>query len=382
MRIGVAVSGCDLGESGISRYLIELLRALVALPGDEEYFLFGSRTALNVFNPHAPRVFCEEIPERLTSPIPNLLWNSTSLRGFSRRYKLDILFYPAANRRMPLWPGLPVVSTAHDLSSLHMAGKYPLSHEIYIRRVIPFQLRRLDYIISISEATKKDLVESVHIDPARITIIPHGVDLSRFSPRKAGLAAPAVKAKFGIDAPYFLYISRLEHPGKNHVRLIRAFAEYKKRSLSPNKLVLAGKDWDRAEIIHREAEASPCAADIVFTGFISNDDVVGLYGGATALFFPSLFEGFGMPLLEAMTAGLPVFCSDTSSLPEVGGTAARYFHPEDEASITRAFAETEDKALLQSMREAGLSRASAASWQKCAAATLTLLRSAAERTKP
>ena len=382
MRIGVAVSGCDLGESGISRYLIELLKALTCLPGTEQYFLFGSRAALDAFDPHSPRVFREEMPERLTAPIPNLLWNSTSLRGFARRHRLDILFYPAANRRMPFRPGIPVVSTAHDLSSLHMTGKYPLSHEIYIRRVIPFQLRRLDFIISISEATKKDLVESVHVDPERITIIPHGVDLSRFSPRKTGLAAPAVRTKFGIDVPYFLYISRLEHPGKNHVRLIRAFAEYKKRSPSPDKLVLAGKDWDRAEVIHREAEASPCSADIVFTGFVSDDDVAGLYGGATALFFPSLFEGFGMPLLEAMAAGLPVFCSNTSSLPEVGGTAARYFHPEDEASIARAFAETEDKALLQSMREAGLSRASAASWHKCAAATLALLRSAAERTTP
>ena len=376
MKVGIAVSGCDLGESGISRYLIELLKALAAAPGDEEYLLFGSRKALD---PHDPRFALEAFEDRYAEPIPNLLWNVFQLPGFARKRKLDLLFYPAANRRMPLRPGLPVVSTAHDLSSLHMTGKYPLSHELYIKYLIPFQLRRLDSIISISEATKKDLVESAGVDAGKIIIIPHGVDLERFAPEKAKAAAPAVAAKYFLNAPYFLYISRIEHPGKNHVRLIRAFAEYKRRTGDPTLLVLAGKDWDRAEIVHREAESSPYAADIRFTGFASNEDVVGLYGGATALFFPSLFEGFGMPLLEAMAAGLPVFCSNCSSLPEVGGEAARYFDPEDEAAIAAAMAAADDQALLETMRRAGAVRTDAASWGSTAAATLAALRAATQR---
>jgi len=379
MKIGIAVSGCDLGESGISRYLIELLKTLAAAPGDEEYLLFGSRKALEVFDPHNPRFALEAFEDRYAEPIPNLFWNLFKLPRFAIDHNLDLLFFPAGNRRMPLKPGLPVVSTVHDLSSLHMTGKYPLSHELYIKYLIPFQLRRLDSIISISEATKKDLVDSAGVDAGKITIIPHGVDLERFAPEKAIAAAPAVATKYSLNAPYILYISRIEHPGKNHVRLIHAFTEYKRRKGDPALLVLAGKDWDRAEIVHREAEASPYAADIRFTGFASNEDVVGLYGGATALFFPSLFEGFGMPLLEAMAAGVPVFCSNCSSLPEVGGDAARYFDPEDEATIATAMAAADDKTLLETMRHAGLVRAEAASWGNTAKATLASLRAAAQR---
>ncbi|MEI6874763.1 MAG: glycosyltransferase family 1 protein [Spirochaetota bacterium] len=382
MRVGIPVSGCDLGESGISRYLIELLRAIAREPGPDEFLLFGSQAALEVFDPKDPRFSRAVLPDRVAEPMPNILWNATSLRSFARKQRLDLLFFPAANRRMPFAPGLPVVGTVHDLSSLHMTGKYPLSHEIYIKGLVPFLIRRLDRIVSVSEATKKDLVETARVEAARITVIAHGVDLSRFSPEGSALAAPAVAATFGIKPPYFLYLARIEHPGKNHVRLIRAFAEYKRRTGLPHSLVLAGKDWDRADQVHREAEASPARADIVFTGFVSNEDVAGLYGGATALVFPSLFEGFGMPLLEAMAAGVPVFCSNTSSLPEVGGDAATYFDPEDEASITRALEATADAGLLAAGRRAGLERARSAGWDRAAAATLAVLRTCAERKEP
>ena len=382
MRVGIAVSGCDLGESGVSRYLIELLKAIAAAPGDDEYVLFGSQAALGVFDPHSPHFSCEAIPDRAANPFPNLVWNATRLRAFARRLALDLLFFPAANRRMPFAPGVPTVGTVHDLSSLHMTGKYPLSHEIYIKLLVPFLIRRLDRIISVSEATKKDIVGTARADLSRITVIPHGVDLAKFSPESTRAAAPAVAAKFGLKEPYFLYLSRIEHPGKNHVRLIRAFAEFKRRSGLPHVLVIAGKDWDRAEIVHREAESSPSRADIVFTGFVSNEDVAGLYGAATALVFPSLYEGFGMPLFEAMAAGVPVFCSDRSSLPEVGGEAARYFDPEDESSIADSLAATADSGLLATMREAGLSRARSAGWDAAASATVAVLRSATGRTTP
>lgn len=382
MRIGIAVSGCDLGESGISHYVISLLKAFAAMPGKDEYLLFGSRAALDVFDPGDSRFARHELEEKWAKPIPNLLWNATALRGFARRNALDLLFFPAANRRMPFLPGIPVVGTVHDLSSLHMTGKYPLSHEIYIKWIVPFLMRRLDVAISVSEATKLDMVESARTDPGRISVIPHGVELARFSPEAAQALSGEACSKFGLPSPFFLYLSRIEHPGKNHVRLIRAFAEFKARTGLPHRLVLAGKDWDRAEAVHREAQESPARADIVFTGFVTNDDVVGLYGGATALFFPSLFEGFGMPLLEAMASGLPVFCSDRSSLPEVGGEAARYFDPEDESSIADALELAGKGTVLPEMRRAGLERARSAGWDSTAEATLALLRGSAARTAP
>jgi glycosyltransferase involved in cell wall biosynthesis len=217
-------------------------------------------------------------------------------------------------------------------------------------------------------------VGTARVDPERISVIFHGVDLARFSPLAATLDAQAVIGRLDLKPPYFLFISRIEHPGKNHVRLIRAFADFKARTGFPHSLVLAGADWDRAEFVHKTA--SECAArdSIRFTGFVANEDLLGLYGGAEALFFPSLFEGFGMPILEAMAAGLPVFCSDRSSLPEVGGDAAVYFNPEDEADIARKLEmAASDRNLLGSLRARGLSRTENAGWEQTARRTLELI---------
>lgn len=377
MKIGIPLSGCDLGKSGISRYLIELLRALAALPGDEEYFLFGSQEAGSVFMPKSPRFSFEELEASLAGNFRNVIWNATSLRAFSRKHHLDVLFFPAANRRLPFRAGIPTVGTVHDLSSLHIKGKYSFANELYIHRLVPSLIRGLDRIISISGATRDDLVGSVGVDPSRIDVIFHGVDLARFSPVVASHDAQAVSTRLGLPEKYFLYISRIEHPGKNHVRLIRAFSRFKEVTGFPHGLVLAGADWDRADVVHHEAESCSARDSIRFTGFVANEDLLGLYGGAEALFFPSLFEGFGMPILEAMAAGVPVFCSDRSSLPEVGGDVARYFNPEDESSITECLrvAASDDK-LLDSMRTAGLSRTANAGWDHTALKTLAVIHEA------
>ncbi len=382
MRIGIPLSGCDLGKSGISRYLIEILKSLALLPGEEEYILFGTQEAGDVFMPHSPRFSFIPIDEKVTRPLPNVLWNATHLRGFCRRNRIDVLFFPAANRRLPLLAGVPTVGTVHDLSSLHMKGKYPLSHEIYIKGLVPGLIRGLDKVISISGATKDDLVRTARVDPSRISVIFHGVDLARFSPVAAAADAGAVVERLGLRKPYFLFISRIEHPGKNHVRLIRAFADFKARTGAPHSLILAGADWDRAELVHKAASECVAADFIRFTGFVANEDLMGLYGGAEALFFPSLFEGFGMPILEAMAAGVPVFCSDRSSLPEVGGDAAVYFDPENEADIeAKLEMAAGDPGLLGSLRTRGFARTANSGWEQTARLTLDLILDAARRGK-
>jgi glycosyltransferase involved in cell wall biosynthesis len=374
MTIGIPVSGCDLGQSGISRYLIELLRGLAALPGDEQYILIGSEAALTVFDPGHPRFGRLVIAERWTKPLPNLLWNALSLPSVAAKAGLDALFFPAANRRLPARSSLPVVGTVHDLSSLHMKGKYPLSHELYIHHIVPSLIRKLDGVIAVSGATRDDLVQTVGLRAQDIEVIHHGVDLVRFSPSAAQAGSQAAAQRFGLQQPYLLYVSRLEHPGKNHVRLIQAFGDFKQKSGAPHQLVLAGSDWDRAEVVHQAADGSPWKSAIKFTGFVPDEALAGLYGGAAVYIFPSLYEGFGMPILEAMACGLPVFCSDCSSLPEVGGSAAAYFNPEDVSSIAEALMKTLDSQRMQTMRQAGLEHAGAAGWNTTAARTLAVLR--------
>jgi glycosyltransferase involved in cell wall biosynthesis len=170
----------------------------------------------------------------------------------------------------------------------------------------------------------------------RIEVISNGVDLSRYYPRDRDTMAMNMTRKYGIQSPYLLYISRIEHPGKNHVRLIRAFERLKKANNLPHQLVLAGSDWGRAEEVHRVAQTSTWSQDILFTGFVDDEDLPELYCGADLFVFPSLFEGFGIPIIEAMASGIPVACSNVSSMPEVAGGAAQLFDPEDDISIEKA----------------------------------------------
>jgi len=160
--------------------------------------------------------------------------------------------------------------------------------------------------------------------------------------------------------------------------LIRAFTRLKDSEPIPHQLVLAGSDWDRADEVHRVAEASDCAADIVFTGFASTADLPDLYCGADLFVFPSLYEGFGLPVLEAMSCGVPVACSNLSSMPEVAGDAAVLFDPYDEEAIAEAMRSLlTDSEMLGRYARQGLERSKGFSWSVTAARTLEVIRATA-----
>jgi glycosyltransferase involved in cell wall biosynthesis len=197
------------------------------------------------------------------------------------------------------------------------------------------------------------------------------VDHGAFHPRDREETREALRRELGLARPYVLFVSRIEHPGKNHVGLIRAFALLKSRHPDlPHELVLAGPDWTRAEEVHREATGSPASADIRFLGSLRADLLSRLYAGADAFAFPSLFEGFGLPVLEAMASGVPVACSNVSSIPEVAGDAAEMFDPSDPGAIADALGR-------EARVAAGLARAATFSWQRTAEATREVLRRAA-----
>ena len=179
--------------------------------------------------------------------------------------------------------------------------------------------------------------------------------------------------------PFILYTSRIEHPGKNHARLIRAFAELKRKERIPHQLVLAGTDRERADEVHRIAEESGFAKDILFTGFVASEDLPLLYQAADLFVFPSLYEGFGLPILEAMACGTPVACSRISSMPEVAGDAAVLFDPEEEGSIASAIRSIiTGTDLRRDLAARGLERSRQFSWARTAAQTLGVIRSLAQ----
>ncbi len=306
------------------------------------------------------------------SPLRNFLWNQLTLPGICRKQGYDLLFLPAANRRVCGFSPCPSVGTVHDLATLHIKNKYDFSHAVFNRNMLPMLIKRLDHVITVSEFSKADIVRFAHIPQERVTVIPLAADAKRFFPAPDRTAVQQrIAGKFKVDAPYILYISRLEHPGKNHVNLIKAFELYKQEQPSALQLVLPGPDKERAQEIHAVAEASPFVKDIHFLGFIDDADLADLYRGADLFVLPSFFEGFGLPVLEAMSCGTPVITSLAASLPEVSGPHTPHFDPHDPTAIKDAISTVlADEATRSRMAGQGLAWAAEFSWEKTAESTL------------
>jgi glycosyltransferase involved in cell wall biosynthesis len=376
VRIGVTTFGCDAGRSGIGRYARELLREFASDPGGDEVEVLvhrDERHALADFE--GLRVV--ETPGLMQHPVADIAWHQAALPAWAAWRRWDVLFLPSANRRLPLACPCPAVGTVHDLAQFHVDEKYDAARMFYVKRVLPAMVRRLDHVLTVSGSSRDDIVRFLHVPPERVTVTPLGVDHGRFRPLPAREAA-RIAARHGVAGPYILYVSRIEHPGKNHVGLIRAFSIVKRRSRIPHVLALVGPEWTRADEVRAEAARSPCASDIRFLSAVPGDDLPGLYAGADLFVMPSLFEGFGLPVLESMACGVPVACSNVSSMPEVAGDAGVPFDPRDDASIADAMERVlSDRKLRADLARRSIERAAGFTWERTARMTLDVLRQAA-----
>src|SRR6266508_1223562 len=322
-------------------------------------------------------------------PFPRL-WTHVRLSAELALRPPDVLFIPA--HVLPL--GAPLrrmrmVLTIHDMGYLHFPETHTPMHRRYLRLSTLWSARAADRIIAISGATRDDLVRYTGMRPDKITVIHHGVS-ERFRPVVDRDSIQATQSRYGITAPYFCYIGTLQ-PRKNLVRLIEAFARVETRdlrleagsiagisSLKPQasslNLVIAGKRGWLTEAIERRAAELGLANRVIFTGYVPDEDVPALLSGALGFVFPSLYEGFGMPVLEAMACGAPVLAANTSSLPEVTGDAALLVDPTDAGAIAAGLARlANDASLRADLRARGRARAAQFTWEQCAAQTLEVL---------
>lgn len=367
------------GRSGVGQYVLALVRALLPAARRHEITLFVLREDLPRFEFARGAVRIVPVAEAFRPAVRDIAWHQTALPVIARRLGLEVLHVPSY-RRM-LWPKpCALVATIHDLAPFRVAGKYDRGRMFYGRVVARRLAWRQDEIIAVSRHTACDIAAFFGVPRQRLTVVPNGLDPERFHSRAAGDRCEIARRR-GITAPFFLYVARLEHPAKNHVKLLRAFNRFKAASGSPWQLVLGGSDWHGAEHIHAEARRSPWRDAIHTLGFVADADLPAWYRAAAGFVYPSAYEGFGMPPVEAMACGCPVLSSSRGALAEVVGDAALIVEPDDEegfAAQLRRFAA--DDELRLDLRDAGLEHARAFDWVRTAEATLGVYQLAARRT--
>jgi glycosyltransferase involved in cell wall biosynthesis len=370
MRIAISTPVIQRGRSGVGQYVLALVRAMLPAAERHAFTLFVLEDDIPLFDFAAGAMRIEPVAERHRPPVRNILWHQISLPMLVTRLGIEVLHVPSY-RRMVWSKVCALVATVHDLAPFRFPGKYDALRMLYGRIVGPRLARRQDAVIAVSQHTGRDVEDLFHVKPGHLSVVPNGLDHERFNLGWKAGACEAVCVPRGIRAPFFLYVSRLEHPAKNHTGLIDAFNRFKAATGSEWLLVFAGGDWHGVEAIRAAAAASPYAKDIVFLGFVSNGELPDWYRAADVFVCPSLYEGFGLPPVEAMACGCPVLSSEAGALGETVAGAAGVLDPRDpeqmQSQLTRA---TRDPEWLRELRLAGLRRAREFSWVACAQATL------------
>ncbi|SKA93123.1 Glycosyltransferase involved in cell wall bisynthesis [Prosthecobacter debontii] len=371
MKIALSTSVIQRGKTGIAQYVFALVQAMLQQAENHEIYLLVLEEDLPLFAFAKGRATLVPVKESWRPALKNIFWHQFVLPRWLKEHGIDVLHVPSY-RRMVWNAPCATVSTIHDLAPFHVKGKYDLARMIYGRVIVKHLARKQDAVVAISQNTARDIERFFGIPQKRQNIILNGLDHLRFHPE---LEMPQQEPTDPSAAPFFLYISRLEHPAKNHVRLIEAFNRFKAATDSPWQLVLGGSDWHGAEHIHAAAAASPYSKDIRFLGFVPDSDLPGLYRRAGALVYPSLFEGFGMPPVEAMACGCPVISSAAGSLTEVVGDAALIIDPESIDSIQNALAMmASDPNTRQRLIHAGFANSYRFDWRDNARKVLKIYR--------
>ena len=264
-------------------------------------------------------------------PIGRILWEQLALPVLAQTRHLDLL-HGAVNVG-PLFAPCPTVITIHDLSFVRYPQAFPAFQRVYLQTQVRRSVRAARRVIAVSEATKRDVTALFGVPDERIDVVYNGVDAS-FSPAPAG-EIEAFRRRKGLPERYVLHVGTLE-PRKNLVRLVQAFTKARPQGQTGVKLVLAGgKGWGYDDIF-AEVSRLGMEQDVIFPGYVPDDELAWWYRGAEIFCYPSLLEGFGLPVVEAMACGVPVITSNLSSLPEVAGNAALLIDPTEVDALAEA----------------------------------------------
>lgn len=366
--MNVGLDGTPLSQSltGVGHYTLELAHALARIAPADRFELVSPLPSLNSVelpsNLHITRVSVNKLIRRF--------WWQVGLPRLIRRSRFSV--FHGTNYSVPLRKVCPTAVTIHDLSLL----LWPQTHEQHLvsraRFRLPLMARRADAIIVPSQSVKTEVCEHLGIDDSRITVIPE-------APRSSFWQVPveetvAVRRRLNIGDDFILFVGTIE-PRKNLLTLVRAFEELVRNDVSQTQLVLVGNEgWLTGEL-HEFLKTAAIRERVRFTGYLADDDLRALYSSCRVFVYPSLYEGFGLPLLEAMACGAPVVTSDIPSVRETVGDVALLVAPTGVDELARSLARLLENPVEREKRSvAGKQHASKFSWEKAATATLEVYR--------
>lgn len=363
-RIAIDYTPAYEQGGGIGRYVRELVAALSAEDTQTDYRLFVAG-ATGEKLPPAPGPNFTWHPTRITPAWLARIWHRAGIpypvEGFTGKVNL----YHATDFVLPpVQKHTRTLLTVHDLSFVRVPESASPSLKAYLDKVVPRSAQRADHILADSTATKTDLIELYNIPADKITVLLSGVD-SRFQ-RQSDEDVAQARTKYGLDtAPYIFSIGTVQ-PRKNYVRLIHALKQLHADGYPVHLVIAGGKGWLDDPIYASIAESD--LQDFVhFIGFAADEDLPALYSGAECFAFPSLYEGFGLPVLEAMACGTSVLTANVSSLPEVAGDAALLIDPYDTDAIAHGLKTLlSDSEKRHAYVQQGLARAPLFTWRKSA----------------
>lgn len=369
MHIGLnahlLAGGASYRSAGIHGYIAQLLAHLPAAAPDWRFTAFvGASNAMQFdgVEMHRARLNTE-------APSRRILWEQ--LAQPPQLYGLDL--YHALAFVAPLFLLAPTVVTVYDLSFIHYPARLPASRRLYLRLLTGLTCRRARRVLAISESTARDVAETLHIPREKIDLAPPGCDAATFHPLPNS-DVEAFRTARNLPSRFWLFVGTLE-PRKNLVTLLQAYAALPTSSRLP-LVIGGGKGWDYDDIF-TAVEQHQLKQWVTFTGYIPPQDLPFWYNCAEVFLYPSVFEGFGLPILEAMACGTPVVVSDASSFPEIVGEAGLRVPPHDVALWTTALIRTsEDAGWRETAREQGLIEAARYTWQKTARETVASYRRA------
>jgi len=367
MRIGVnALYLIPGGVGGTEIYLRYLLAAIANIDSANEYVVFTNRETSPELFPSKSNFWISSQPVRALSRPARILWEQTGLPLAVRRERIDVLFNPGFTS--PAMCPCPTFTVFHDLQHKRHPEHFRWFDLPFWRFFLWQAARRSTLLIAVSEATRADLLRFYRLRPEKIRLIAEGVDERFFEIGRRRRTSEA--------EPYLLVVSTL-HPHKNLDRLIRVFARFRKARPAFH-LVVAGMRGFHSDAVERVIAECDLRDSVQLTGWLPREEMYGLFERAWAFLYPTTFEGFGLPVLEALAAGVPTACSDIEPVRSIAGEAALRFDPLNDSAMLQAMVRlVSDDPLRARLAEEGPRQASGFSWRKAAEATLDALREAA-----